>query len=86
MDENEYQTSDLSLVAALCTLGAKIDFVEHSSPRSIFHIEHLDGLDRLVTDFYSRDLLVEPLAYFNALRDAKTRLYGGASRRKSTYL
>ena len=71
-----YQTSDLSLVAALCTFGAKIDFVERTTPRATFHIEPVSGLDRLVAAFYARDLTVEPLAYFNALRDAKTRLYG----------
>jgi hypothetical protein len=76
--ENEhYKTSDLPLVAALLTYGAKIDLVERDgSPRALFHVRYRkDALERLIQAFYNRELLVDPVAYFNALKEAKTRLY-----------
>ncbi len=72
-----FESSDLSLVATLTCLGAKIEAVERNSgPRAIFYVRREKGLDALVQGFYARELQVEPLAYYNALRDAKTRLYG----------
>lgn len=78
LNENDYfESSDLSLVAALVAFGAKIETVERSNgPRAVFYIRREKGLEGLVQGFYARELQVEPLAYYNALRDAKTRLYG----------
>ncbi len=78
MNENEYfETSDLSLVAALCSFGAKIEALERNNgPRVVFYIKREKGLDQLVRVFYARELQVDPLTYYNCLRDAKSRLYG----------
>ncbi len=77
INENElFETSDLSLVAALCCFGAKIDAVERNSgPRATFYLRHEKGLDALVQAFWAHTLQVEPLEYFNALKEAKSRLY-----------
>jgi hypothetical protein len=76
-DENDFfQSSDLSLVAALCCFGAVIESVDRSAPRAIFYIRREKGLDALVEAFFAHTLQVDPLLYFNCLREAKTRLYG----------
>ena len=75
-NDNEYlESSDLSLVAAVCCFGAVIESVDRSAPRAVFYIRHEKGLDQLVQAFHSHSLQVEPLAYFNALKEAKSRLY-----------
>ena len=75
--ENEYfESSNLSLVGTLCVFGAAIEGVNRNDGhRAIFYIKHEKGLERLVQAFYARELKVEPLAYYNALRDVKSRLY-----------
>ena len=83
MTENEneqYETSDMSLVAALCCFGAVIESVDHSAPRAVFYIRREKGLDQLVQAFHSHTLQVEPLAYFNTLKEAKSRLYSATIR------
>ena len=76
-DDIYYETSDLSLVSALCCFGAKIEAVEHNNgPRATFYIRREKGLDGLVEAFFAHTLQVDPLLYFNCLREAKTRLYG----------
>ena len=80
MHENDYfDSSDLSLVAALRCFGARIETVDRSNPsRAIFHIPREKGLDQLVEAFWAHELKVDPLVYFNALKEAKSRLYGTA--------
>lgn len=80
-DENDlFPTSDLSLVAALCCYGAVIESIDRSTPRAVFYIRRENGLEQLVQAFHSHSLRVEPLAYFNAMKEAKSRLYSAAVR------
>lgn len=78
MNENDFfGTSDLSLVAALIAYGAKVEALERGNgPRVTFCFRREKGLDALVEAFWAHSLQVEPLRYFNALKEAKTRLYG----------
>lgn len=77
MNENDFfSTSDLPLVAALCCFGAKIDSVERNdSPRATFYLRREKGMDSLIEEFFAHSLRVEPHAYFNSLKEAKSRLY-----------
>lgn len=77
MNVNEYfETSDLSLVAALCCFGAIIEAVDHRNrSRAVFHFRREKSLDALVQSFWAHELEVDPLVYFNCLKEAKTRLY-----------
>ncbi len=76
MNKNDlFQSSDLSLVAALSCFGAVIEDVDRRAARAVFHIRREEGLNQLVSAFHSHALTVEPLAYFNALKQAKSRLY-----------
>ncbi len=78
LNENDlFETSDLPLVAALLSHGAKIEFLERNGgPRVSFYFRRERALDKLVEAFWAHSLTVEPLQYFNALKEAKTRLYG----------
>ena len=71
-----FSTSDLSLAAALCCFGATIEAVDYSNrSRAVFHFRRDNDLDGLVQSFWAHELEVDPLVYFNCLKEAKTRLY-----------
>jgi len=71
-----FTTSDMSLVATLLCFNASIECVDRTSlPRATFHLRNDDGFDDVVQAFYSHSLRVDPLTYFHALKEAKTRLY-----------
>ena len=78
LNENDYfETSDLSLVAGLVACGAKIEAVDRTQgPRANFYIRREPGMDGLVRAFYAHELSVDAFAYFSALKEAKSRLYG----------
>ncbi len=78
INENDlHQTSDLSFVATALCFGARIEAVERNNgPRATFYLRREKGLDGLVEAFYGHSLQVDPLLYFNCLKEAKTRLYG----------
>lgn len=80
INENDsFQSSDISLIAALLCQGAKIDSVERNNgPRAVFFIRREKGLDDLVQAFLTHTMQVDPLVYFNALKEAKGRLYSPA--------
>lgn len=76
MNENDlFETSDLSLVAALRCFGAVIEGVNRGSARAVFSLRREKGLDQLVQAYWAHSLQVDPLLYFNCLKEAKTRLY-----------
>lgn len=79
-ENNSFESSDLSLVAALCCFGAVIESVDRSAPRAVFYIRRENGLGQLVQAFHAHSLQVEPLTYFNALKEAKSRLYSAEIR------
>lgn len=76
MHDNDYfETSDLSLAAAILAFGATLDSVDSSSPRAVFIFERTRELDAQVQAFWAHQLTVDPLTYYNCLKEAKTRLY-----------
>lgn len=75
MNENDFfETSDISLVAALLCFNAVIEEVDRSSARAVFCLRK-GNINELVKEFHNHSLHVEPLTYFNALKEAKSRLY-----------
>jgi hypothetical protein len=79
LNENDYfSTSDLSLATVIYYFGGKIEVVDRSNPgRAVFIFLRSDDLDRLIQDFWSKSLLIEPQTYFSGLKELKTRLYQG---------
>jgi len=72
----DYKTTDLSLVAVVQLYGFNIEEIDRSDPRRIiFVIDRSDELDNLVQAFWSRSLRVDPLAYFESIKVVKSRIY-----------
>jgi len=72
-----YFTSSLALAATLA-LWHPIITIDKSEPKkSLFGFKKDPDVDRLVAAFWSNDLKVDPLLYFNQLKLLKTRLYEG---------
>ncbi|MDO8569476.1 MAG: hypothetical protein Q7R89_01700 [bacterium] len=80
LNENDYfQSADLSLVAALMSFGYSIETIDRTDgSRAIFLIARDKFLDEKVQAFWAHTLTVDPLAYFNCLKEAKTRLYNSS--------
>jgi hypothetical protein len=79
INENDvFQSSDLSLIATLLCFGYTIHAIDKSNGfRVVFHIRKDEHLDEKVLGFWAHSLTVDPLTYFNYLKEVKTRLYQG---------
>ena len=76
-DLNALATSELSLSATLISLGFSLDSLDKTNPqKTIFRFNPSKELHLAVTNFWQRKLLVEPLAFFEAQRYLKSRIYG----------
>lgn len=72
----QYKTSDLSLTAVIQLYGFEIKEIDRSNPRRIiFVMDKNKELDDLIQAFWSRNLKVEPLAYFESIKLIKARIY-----------
>ncbi len=69
------QTPDLSLCAALCCLGYQIEKIEREGQKAFFSIIKDDKIDEVIGKFWTHQLKVDPLSYFNFLKETKTRIY-----------
>lgn len=71
-----YRTSDLALCAALCVLGYRVEAIDKRNPsRALFLILRDKKLNILIQRYFSHQLQVEPVSYFNSLKELKTRIY-----------
>ncbi|MEI7810235.1 MAG: DUF5659 domain-containing protein [bacterium] len=75
-EQNFFECSDISLASTLFYFGYKIETINKNNPaRAIFIFERDKKLDELIQGFWSHSLVVDPLGYFNSLKEIKTRLY-----------
>jgi hypothetical protein len=73
-----FQTSDFPLVVTL-SVWFPIESVDRTDyQRASFAFCRNKKLDELVAAFYSRELNVEPQAFYQAMKTVKSRLYDGA--------
>ncbi len=71
-----FESHELSLVCALIAWGFPIISVDKtSSKRVTFSFAQTSELDQSVTNFWNDTRLVSPKSYFNAMREAKSRIY-----------
>lgn len=77
MDENEYyKTTDICLSATLCCFGLRIELIEKISHSKVaFVFRNSAELVSLTNSFFNHELKVEPLGFFNSLKEIKTRIY-----------
>lgn len=75
-ETNFFESTDISLAATLFYFGSKIEAINKNNPaRAIFIFERNKKLDGLIQGFWAHSLQVDPLNYFNSLKEIKTRLY-----------
>ncbi len=76
LNENYYQTSDLSLATTL-SLFASIEEIDRSTnPRkALFIFRKTPELEKLIDQYFRNEIKVSPQVYFNQLRVVKARLY-----------
>lgn len=77
LSKNDYfKSSDISLCSSLCCYGYQIEAIDKQNPsKAVFLIKRDERLDGLVQLYFTHQLSVEPSAYFNFLKEIKTRLY-----------
>lgn len=75
--ENDFfESSDLALISCLFYYNCKIEAIDKSDPsRAIFIIKRSKDLDKLVQGFWMHTLQIEPQAYFNSIKEIKSRIY-----------
>lgn len=74
--DNQFQTNDLALAAALNECGFAIIELDASNPRRIaFVFDHTADLDDTTKKYWKGSLRVDPKSYFDNLRHLKSRLY-----------
>ncbi len=70
------KSSDLCLAATLELCGYPIEAVDKTTPNKATFLIRRDGqIDELVQQYFAHQLKVEPVAFFNALKELKTRIY-----------
>lgn len=72
-----FKTSDLALCATLCYFGYVVEGIDKSPNISKveFIVKRDEKLDDLIKSFWSHQLTVEPVAFFNFIREVKNRIY-----------
>lgn len=71
-----FLTSDLGLTAALLSHGCQIEKMDRTNPGKIkFVVRGNDDLNRLIQGYWSKDLRVDALSYFESLKNIKSRIY-----------
>jgi len=75
-EKNYFKTSDISLCSTLCCHGYQVEAVDRQNPsKAVFLIKRDERLDDLIQSYFTHKLKVEPLAFFNFLKEIKTRIY-----------
>jgi hypothetical protein len=74
---NDYfKTPDLNLCSTLQYLGFRVEVIDRDNPsRVIFYIKRENDLDDVIQAFWAKQLQVEPVAYFDTLKQIKSRIY-----------
>jgi len=76
LEKDFYKTSDIALCSTLCCYGYQIEAVDKQNPsKVVFLIKRDKQLDTLLQQYFTHQLLCEPLSFFNFLKEIKTRIY-----------
>ena len=75
-EKDYFKTSDIALCAALCCYGYQVEAVDKQNvSKAFFLICRDEQLDGLIQKYFIHQLKVEPLGFFNFLKEIKTRIY-----------
>lgn len=70
-----YKTSDMCLAGTLITLGYIVEDIDRSNRKVIFSFQETPKLKKDIDRYWRDEILVEPIAFSNALKNLKTRIY-----------
>lgn len=70
-----YKTSDLSEAATLKYLNHRLVSIDKTQRRAQFCFAKKALTDDILNRYHERELLVEPYAFFQCLKEIKDRLY-----------
>jgi hypothetical protein len=74
-ENDRLESSDLALCVTLCCYGYQIESINRQGPKAIFEIKMDEKLDGLIKKYWAHQLKVDPLSFFNFLKEIKTRIY-----------
>ena len=74
-EKDYFKTSDIALCSSLCCYGYQVDAVDKQYAKATFLIKKDEQLDALIQQYFTHQLKVEPLGFFNFLKEIKTRIY-----------
>lgn len=75
-EKDYFKTTDISLCSALCCYGYQAEIDKTANPpKATFLIKRDENLDELVRLYFAHQLKLEPLSFFNFLKEIKTRIY-----------
>jgi len=75
MKKKKYETKDLYLAAYFLAIGFTLKDNSRQNSEIYFEFEHSDSLADEALKFISRQALVEPIAFSQAMRSLKSILY-----------
>lgn len=77
-DQVYFTSYELCLGATLIALGIPLDSIDKSSPKRVaFIFKRSPEMDHAVQAFWSKELRLEPNAFWESIRFLKSRIYGG---------
>ncbi|NMC51524.1 hypothetical protein GYA54_02210 [Candidatus Kuenenbacteria bacterium] len=79
LNENDFfRHQDICLIATLCSYGYAVDAIDKQNPKKVvFIVKRDEKIDEITQQYWTNELLVEPKAFFNYLKELKTRIYNG---------
>lgn len=77
MEIQHFKTADLALIAVILLLMPEsLEVVDRTNPHRVFFVFNSSKkLETLLDTFWKQELKVEPQAFFNQIKIAKTRIY-----------
>lgn len=76
MQNNEYETTDLGLAAALTASSIQLVRIDKNNPRrALFVFNNSAQVRDYVRKYWQDEMFVSAMAYNNALKHLKARLY-----------
>lgn len=75
-DSDFFISSDFPLLVAAYTTGYDVRVSDRSDPeRTVFSVQKDEFWDQFITEYFSRQLRVEPMAFMQAQKILKTMIY-----------
>lgn len=75
-EKYHFKTTDICLCAALCCYNYQLEEIDRQNPSKAIFLVKKDGqLDDLTRLYFTHQLKVDPLSFFNFLKEIKTRIY-----------